>query len=647
MDTTRRRARIGVILCVGAFIGSPINSPVGQTASPQETLIAVGRRLSRSKSENELTALATHGAAILQLLEPAERSALATGYLRFRVDERVVVQVAAPASSVPFWVHDLGFQPDDLFLTNDDTSWRLFRRTFKPGCVGLGVNGLDRTSPAHYVVFVRRADRRAAGPDESLLVLDPVSAQSWKIVRAGSGVSAARDSYRPFTTLPNELLGAVLLQPAHSDRHCALLATGRVWKTHVVAGSQPDQLTIAFGADPARELVWSWTTSSSVKSTALRIAPASTRNAHDRNIPHDRASPASVRVVTGSAIPLKVPNLLNDPVVLRHRAAIDGLEPDTTYLYSPGDGSPAGWGPWRAVKTAPSKARDMSFLYLGDAQTGLERWGSLLGSAYRRHPGIDFLVIAGDLVDRGNERTNWDHFFLRAANVFDRVPFMPCVGNHEYLDMGPRMYRAFFDLPKNGPPGIDPELVYQFECGDAFFAMLDSTLAVTDASQARRQAEWLDEALRHTTATWKLVIFHHPVYPSHPRRDTPNLREYWVPVFDRHQVDLVLQGHDHAYLRTYPLRGHQRAANSGAGTTYVVAVSGDKFVDQAQRSYIEVGFTGVSTYQTIEVKAQAPSLLYRAWTEAGAVVDELAIEKPMRTQQNREAAGVPWPRRLR
>ena len=141
-------------------------------------------------------------------------------------------------------------------------------------------------------------------------------------------------------------------------------------------------------------------------------------------------------------------------------------------------------------------SRGARFLYLGDAQTGLERWGRLLKAAYRRHPDIDFILLAGDLVDRGNERTNWDHFFLRAAGVFDRVPLMPCVGNHEYLDMGPRLYRAFFELPRNGPEGIDSDLVYHFECGDACFAVLDSTLAVCDPAQARRQAEWLDATLQ-------------------------------------------------------------------------------------------------------------------------------------------------------
>jgi hypothetical protein len=340
------------------------------------------------------------------------------------------------------------------------------------------------------------------------------------------------------------------------------------------------------------------------------------------------AAPQSqIRQVSGEATPLVMPNLLNDPVVLRHRVVIDGLEPDTTYVYSLGDGTSGGWGPWRAVRTGPDRSRDLQFLYLGDAQTGLERWGELLHAACRRHPHANFIVLAGDLVDRGNERTNWDHFFLRAADVFDRLPLMPCVGNHEYLDVGPRLYRAFFDLPRNGPAGIDPELVYQFECGDAFFAMLDSTLAVSDPGEARRQAEWLDAALAGARATWKFVIFHHPVYPSHPWRDTPNLREYWVPVFDRHHVDLVLQGHDHAYLRTYPLRAHHRVACGDAGTTYVVAVSGDKFVEQAHRDYIEVGYANLATYQTVEIQNRERRLTYRAWNEAGQIVDEFRLEK--------------------
>ena len=123
-------------------------------------------------------------------------------------------------------------------------------------------------------------------------------------------------------------------------------------------------------------------------------------------------------------------------------------------------------------------------------------------------------------------------------------------------------------------------------------------------------------------------MFHHPVYPSHPWRDTPALREHWVPIFDKHHVDLVLQGHDHAYLRTYPMRGNSPVVTPEEGTIYVVSVAGDKFCEQAAREYIEVGFTATSTYQTIEIDDNEHRLTYRAWTDSGEVADRAVITKP-------------------
>ena len=239
-------------------------------------------------------------------------------------------------------------------------------------------------------------------------------------------------------------------------------------------------------------------------------------------------------------------------------------------------------------------------------------------------------MLAGDLVDRGNERTNWDHFFLRAAGVFNRVPVMPCVGNHEYLDVGPRLYRAFFELPRNGPIGIAADLVYHFETGDACFAVLDSTLAAYDSTAAKAQADWLDATLARTRASWKFVMLHHPIYPSHPWRDLPALRERFVPIFDKHHVDFVLQGHDHAYQRTHPLRAHARAATPAGGTIYLMAVSGDKFVESTERDYVEVSRSGVSTYQTFEIDPRSSRLTYRAWTKGGMLIDELSIQKAPR-----------------
>jgi hypothetical protein len=447
-------------------------------------------------------------------------------------------------------------------------------------------------------------------------------------------VSLASGIDLPIRGLSPELRGATLLQPSHDRRHSTVLARGRIWKTHVVAGRRPDQVTVALGADASKELVWSWRTEARTGRSIVRF-----RAAVKGLAPTD----ASVVEVRGDSRTVEVPELLNDPVIRRHTVKVTGLEPDTPYAYSVGDGTAGGMSPWAVVRTGPRRSADVHLLAMGDPQCGLEGWGKLLAEASRRHPEAGALLIAGDLVDRGNERSNWDHFFLRASGVFDRLPVMPAVGNHEYLDKGPRLYQSFFRLPANGPEGVEPGLVYAFEYGDAFVGVLDSTLAVCSPVEAKRQAEWLEDRLARTDRRWKLVMFHHPVYASHRSRENLNLREAWVPVFDRQGVDVVLQGHDHAYLRTYPMRAGRRVSTPAEGTTYVVSVSGDKYYDQDPRDYSEAAFTRVSTYQTIDITSETGRLLYRSWNASGAEVDRFEIVK--RADSSRLAEHLPPSRR--
>jgi 3',5'-cyclic AMP phosphodiesterase CpdA len=626
MDGTMRNLRGCALVLLWLFAGChPAVPPVETLPEVPRTLEAIGRRLARSMSEARLTELAQRGPALLAALSARERDILSRGYLRFHTQVPVTVDVAAPKSSVPFWIPDQGFVSTGITLVNEDARWVVFRKVMPAGWVGLGVNGLDQSSQAHYVVFLRSLPGAPSLTRDAISIAESAGCR-WIKVEARLGRSAVQEFARPFELLPEELNSAVLLQPSHDQRHATLLAAGRIWKTHVAATSRPDQVTIAYGEDPARELVLSWRTRPDVQETVVRIVPARFESA-ENDLLHD-PDLSDVKVVRGSSTLVRSPNVLNDPVIRRHVAKLSDLSPDTTYLYSLGDGRGSDRGPWRTVKTGRARSGRIEFLYMGDAQTGLEAWGRRLLTAYRHHPGIEFILLAGDLVDRGNERTNWDHFFLRSEEVFQRTPLMPCAGNHEYLDQGPRLYRSLFTLPANGPAGIDPGLVYSFESGPAFFAILDSTLAVSDSLLAIRQAKWLDAALSRTHARWKFVVFHHPVYASHPRRENPNLQEHWVPVFDKHHVDMVLQGHDHAYLRTYAMRGGRPVAAPREGTIYVVAVAGDKFYDQSWRDYIEVGFTGTSTYQTIEIDDIEDRLTYRAWNDGGGVLDRVIITKP-------------------
>lgn len=603
--------RLSIAVALGSIL--PLLGGCGSSPDPSlvppagRTIVEVRKRLGATLSPADLTALGEDESKLLRALTASERLSLGQAYLRFRVDRTAIVSIAAPGGSVPFWLSEAGFRPLGKSAIHSDGPFKLWSRRFDAGPVGLGVNALDRRSPGHYLVFIQGTD--GAPPNVHL------ETEGWHAAWSGADITPYADDARPFTDLPPELNHALILQPKRDWRDSTALVRERVWKTRLPSGPKPDQVVVSPGDDPARSLAWTWRTDPTAGASVVKL---------------ERRDGTATRRLAGTAREIASDGLLNDPLILRHVVEAQGLDPDTAYRYAVGDGSEAGWSAWWMVRTAPVGGRDYAFLEMGDPQCGLEEWGKLLHSAHARRPDAGFLLIAGDLVDRGNERGNWDHFFLRGAGVFEGLPLMPCVGNHEYLDKGPEIFSKSFRLPRNGPGGIPHDLTYAFEYSDSFVAVLDSNPAVYSGAMARRQAEWLDDRLSRTKARWKFVVFHHPIYPSHPSRSQPQLAAAWVPIFDRHEVDLVFQGHDHAYLRTYPMRSDRPVKAGERGTVYVVSVSGQKFVPLADRDYTSRGFADVATYQTVDISPRRRMLLYRALDVEGRELDRFEIHKPER-----------------
>ena len=576
-----------------APFGCTPEAPVESLPGPREVLDSVGRRLSDSHREADITAIAHDGKRLLGQLRGDERYALGRDLIRFRVDRPSIVDVAVLEGAEPYWLGDQGFTPTGRRLPGPGGSFSIHRRSFPAGWIGLGVNALDRSTSTHYFALIR-------GEDGSAPVVSGLEGASIGAVSEGS--TPFLDDPRRLAQLPEEYRRGVLLRTRLSGRHDAALLRGRAWKSRNPSSPTPDQVVVSVGADASRSLAFTWRTGPESTLSTIRIAPS---------------IDAPSLVLQGDSALVRSDGLVNDPVIRRHRVIVDGLSPDTPYVYAIADGAPGRWTPWQSVRTTPepAPASDLHFLSMGDPQCGLEEWGKLLHSAREKNPGASFLMIAGDLVDRGNERTNWDHFFLRAKGVFDGLPMMPAVGNHEYLDEGPRLFRSFFALPKNGPPG---SLVYSFEAGDAVFAVLDSEAASHDPESARIQAEWLDRTLERSHRTWKFVAFHHPLYPSHSNRPVaPNLKAAWLPIIDKHRVDLVIQGHDHAYLRTPPMRGDRAVSEGESGTVYIVSVSGTKFSPSTRRDYAAKYLAETSTYEVINVLARERRLVYRSFDARG------------------------------
>jgi len=313
--------------------------------------------------------------------------------------------------------------------------------------------------------------------------------------------------------------------------------------------------------------------------------------------------------------------LINDPIVSWHTVELTGLTPGATYLYALGNGSPNGWTDFREFTTSQNNPESFSFVYMGDAQKSGTNWTKLVQNSIQQHPKVSFYIMTGDLVNRGNERNEWDSLFLQAKGVFDQKPLVPVIGNHECQNGHPTLYLEQFALPRNGPNGMEPERAYAFEYGNALFIVLDST------KNSISQVKWLEEQLSKTKAKWKFVACHHPAYSSALGRNNAIIQRWWCPLFDKYQVDVVLQGHDHAYLRTYPLKKHAIVGRASKGTTYIISVSGPKMYKQFANKRTAVGITNVSTYQVLEVQNKGNRLLYHAFDSEGKQRDRFVIEK--------------------
>lgn len=117
--------------------------------------------------------------------------------------------------------------------------------------------------------------------------------------------------------------------------------------------------------------------------------------------------------------------------------------------------------------------------------------------------------------------------------------FFPSPGNHDWGTGDLTPYLDYFTLPGN-------ERYYAFTQGSVHFFAVDSSFSEPDGNTPdSAQAAWLQQALRASTARWKIVYMHHPPYSSGSHGSSLNMR--WD--YAAWGADVVFAGHDHTYER--------------------------------------------------------------------------------------------------
>lgn len=588
-------------LSIAITLGTMANAHVGNHPSVHDVTAGVIDRMKETLDPEDLMKLRPQ--QVLEFLTDVEREVLGEHYLTFDVDVPVVLSVMRDEKlgAEPFWLEDRTFAKTNLRVKAGGRYYDVWEKSFEKGTVGLGLNTISGRGE-HYFVAMRPVN---SGDSVNVTNVYP---GSHRLRTMKLGTLAYSDGGDKLEEIPAELEGQVLLQ-GRDDRRRETKMIDIFRTTPYPASAEPDHVVLTWSEDPKSTQTIQWRVSTEVDKGVVEYM---------RKADFERFRPRQPKRVDAALAVMNTPTLVNDPVVHRFTATLRDLEAATTYVYSVGDGSESGWSSQGEFTTAPEIVEPFSFIYMGDAQNGLERWGSLIQQSHIRRPESKFFVMAGDLVNRGQDRDDWDTYFENAMGVFEHRQIITVPGNHEYQGGDCQMYLEMFTLPEGSPVG---EKAYTIEYSNALFVMLDSNISATT------QAEWLDKVLGESDATWKFVVYHHPAYSSAPRRNNLGVRKVWGPIFDKHHVDVALQGHDHAYLRTYPMKDEQRAASAEEGTIYIVSVSGTKFYDQGDFDYTEFGMTNVATYQLLDIQISGDRLVYRAFDVEGNVRDHFIIEK--------------------
>lgn len=281
-----------------------------------------------------------------------------------------------------------------------------------------------------------------------------------------------------------------------------------------------------------------------------------------------------------------------------HHVRVTGLDPGVEYHYRiRQDGSAPTVGRFRTAPHTPAAFRFATFGDMGlsdGAQQNLQR-------IMAARP--DFCFVVGDLcyadLSGGspllallpNDPTVWDQWLTQIAPSASSVPWMTTVGNHEMErgggELGYDGYLARFSPPRNGVRG--GPVTYTFRYGNTAFVALDGNDASFEIDRNREylgvaQDRWLDSTLAAHRADRSIdfivVGFHNCMYCSNAFHGSDGgNRGRWRRILERHSVDLVVNGHNHCYERTHPLRaatpvsvaGRGGSADSSLGTTYLTA----------------------------------------------------------------------------
>ena len=343
-------------------------------------------------------------------------------------------------------------------------------------------------------------------------------------------------------------------------------------------------LHLQFGADASSQVVVSWHALQPVRNPRALVGDIDGRL--ERTVVAEQVSYTDDK---------------SKQIVYAYHAKVVGLKPDSAFLYCAlHEGAEPEFGTFR---TSPRGRAAFTFTSFGDQGTPTlgRKFVPPEGVTIPKPPayvndnlgspvagdttlGVErlrplFHLFNGDLcyanLAEDRVRTWWDFWQNNTRSARNR-PWMPSPGNHENeLGNGPigfQAYQTYFSVPEaTGQTEITKGLWYAFTVGSVRVVSIanddvcyqDGGNSYVRGYSSGAQKAWLERELAAARADrsidWIVICMHQVAISTVDNFNGADLgiREEWVPLFDKYEVDLVVCGHEHHYERSHPIRGQQ------------------------------------------------------------------------------------------
>ncbi len=329
-----------------------------------------------------------------------------------------------------------------------------------------------------------------------------------------------------------------------------------------------------------------------------------------------------------SLIPVVTAFSDDDHPIYLYTVRFAGMKPGEFYEYRVESvGLSTGWFLMQSDNGASFKA-----IIASDSQCAgnYDTWRRMARSAAQKNPDAELWLLLGDLVDNGEDHHQWYSWFDALDPIGANAALAPVMGNHEVYgrDWQPRIpyaYLNYFDVPGNRSARF-PRYYYSFDYGPVHFAVLNTQWGELERLQKGlldEQRDWLRADMSAARRLWKIVLMHKDILEYDEGRPVLHpVGKSLMSLFDELEIDVVMDGHVHAYRRRFPLRnGHI----DPSGTLYICdGYAGDQQFKTLRHLWDEVRGPQPEPPIYMTLAATEKQLDFTACRESGDIIDKFS-----------------------